>query len=83
MKVSWTPRKVVWKTFGPIFSSVKCFDKSLEITLFYNVQRPDICSEEKGFFSKITSNFQEKTGVAFFFKKVEGCSFFYGTPENS
>ena len=85
MKVSWTHRKVVWKTFGPIFSSVKCFDKSLEITLFYNVQRPDISSEEKFFFSKITSNFQEKTAKKashFFLVKLKA-AVFYGTPVNS
>ena len=38
MEASWTHCKV-WKNFGPIFSSVKCFDKYLENISLNNVQR--------------------------------------------
>ena len=90
MKVSLTHRKVVWKTFGPIFSSVKCFGKSVEIILFYNVQSmrqsmrqsPRYMFCRKVFFLKITSNFQKKTGVGFsFLVKLKAAVFLWYTCE--
>ena len=60
-KIFWRHCKV-WKNFRPIFYSIKCFDKSLGITLLDNVQKqyPGYVLE-KNFFSKISLFLQENT----------------------
>lgn len=83
MKVSWTYCKVVWKSFGHIFSSTKYFEISGDGFIQQRKEAiTQICFIEKIFlktYSKFTGKHQRRS---LSFDKVEGWSLSYGTIVN-
>ena len=82
MKASWAHCKV-WKNFGPIFSSVKCFGKCLEITSLDNVQRQWARYVLlKSFFENVAKFTRKHLCRSLFFNRVEA-KVFYSTHVNN